>query len=107
MQPLTLEDFLREEDERVAARAKEVADTLRNPKDLKEVKQKFLREQALTSFMTRDLKPAEAAEILGIHVNTMKKLLKSGQIDGYRIGTRGDWRIPREVINQYRLRGTF
>lgn len=34
------------------------------------------------------IKLREAAEILGIHVNTVRNLIKSGQLPVYRLGTK-------------------
>ena len=38
----------------------------------------------------------EAAEILGVHRNTIKNRIKAGELDAVRIGRQ--WRIPKEVL---------
>ena len=53
-----------------------------------------------------DLKAAEAARLLSVHLNTMKKMLQRGYVVGaYRIGSRGDWRVPLESIAKFKERG--
>lgn len=52
-----------------------------------------------------DLKAVEAARELSVHVNTIKRMLHRGELDGaYQVSTRGDWRIPRQVLEDYRRR---
>lgn len=97
-EPYKLEDFLQEEDEKLASIKLEA-------KTLAQAKRDLAREQALEAFMTRDLKPNEAANILGVHVSTLKKMLKNGSLSGYRIGSRGDWRVTREALQAFKTRG--
>lgn len=53
-----------------------------------------------------DLKAKEAAYRMNVHVNTLKKMLRSGMVMGaYRIGTRGDWRIPVKSLELFKERG--
>lgn len=92
-----LDDFLRKEDEK--AEAASLARTQ------SEAKRDLAREQAIEAFMSRDLKPQEAALVLGVHVSTLKKMLKNGQLQGYRIGSRGDWRVTREALTAFKARG--
>lgn len=42
----------------------------------------------------------EVCEILHIGRNTCTQLLRSGQLKGFRIGTRV-WTIPRDAVNQF------
>ena len=50
--------------------------------------------------LQRDLKPKDVAVLLNVHVNTVKRWLSLGWFIGaYRLGTRGDWRIPRDSLN--------
>ena len=52
------------------------------------------------------LTASEAAVELGVHVNTVKRLLSENRLPGaYRIGKRGDWRIPRTSIEAYKAAG--
>ena len=38
----------------------------------------------------------EAAEILGVHRNTIKNRIKAGELQAVQIGRQ--WRIPREIL---------
>lgn len=42
------------------------------------------------------LTAAEAMDILGVGKNTMYRLLKSGELEGFRVGR--SWRIPESSI---------
>lgn len=42
----------------------------------------------------------EAREMLGVGKSTIYSLLNSGELKGFRIGTR-NWRIPRDEIDNY------
>jgi excisionase family DNA binding protein len=65
-----------------------------------------IREEVYEALRNRDLKAQEAALILGIHLNTLKRMLLSNRIPGaYRIGSRGDWRIPRSAIEEFKIHG--
>ena len=65
-----------------------------------------LNNEMLEALRNRDLRPREAAIFLGVHVNTIKRMLHAKQLPGaYRIGIRGDWRIPRSSLHEYKLRG--
>lgn len=44
----------------------------------------------------------ELAEYLRVHRSTIYRLLKKGQLPGFRIGS--DWRFNVEVIDEWRLR---
>jgi excisionase family DNA binding protein len=49
----------------------------------------------------RMLKPREVAEWLGVHVNTVKRMSDRGELQYYRIGTRGDRRYRPADVNAY------
>jgi len=38
----------------------------------------------------------EAAEVLGVHRNTIKNRIKEGELQAFKIGRQ--WRIPREAL---------
>lgn len=44
----------------------------------------------------------ELAEYLRVHRSTIYRLLKKGQLPGFKIGS--DWRFNVEVIDEWRLR---
>lgn len=44
------------------------------------------------------LTAAEAMDILGVGKNTMYRLLKSGELEGFRVGR--SWRIPESSIGK-------
>lgn len=46
--------------------------------------------------LPRLLSAQDAADYLGVHINTMRRLLASGQIPGKRIG--GSWYINAEQL---------
>ncbi len=48
--------------------------------------------------------PEEAAEMLGIGMNTMYKLLGNGQIRAMRIGR--FWKIPKRAIQEFIIQET-
>jgi len=45
---------------------------------------------------------SELAEYLRVHRSTLYRLLKKGQLPGFRIGS--DWRFNVEVIDKWRMR---
>jgi excisionase family DNA binding protein len=49
----------------------------------------------------RMLKPREVAELLGVHINTVKRLGDRGEMAFYRIGSRGDRRFRRADVEEY------
>jgi len=69
------------------------------------------RARQLTKVKTAPDKPAleskailtasEAAQLIGVHVNTVRRWNKKGALKGYRIGTRGDRRFRREEIDSF------
>ena len=44
------------------------------------------------------LTPAEAMDILGVGKNTMYRLVKSGELKGFRVGR--SWRVPESSIEK-------
>jgi excisionase family DNA binding protein len=44
----------------------------------------------------------ELAEYLRVHKSTIYRLVKKGQLPGFKIGS--DWRFNAEAIDQWRLR---
>ena len=44
------------------------------------------------------LPPAEAMDILSVGKNTMYRLLKSGELKGFRVGR--SWRVPESSIEK-------
>lgn len=38
----------------------------------------------------------EAADVFGVHRNTIKNRIKAGEIEAYRLGKQ--WRIPKEAL---------
>jgi excisionase family DNA binding protein len=51
--------------------------------------------------MTKVLTVNELAGYLRVHRSTIYRLLKKGQLPGFKIGS--DWRFNVEVIDQWRL----
>ena len=60
--------------------------------------------EAIPMFETIDeiLTVNDVAEILYVGRNTIYDLLNSGQLKGFRIGSKS-WRIPRQCLNEYIL----
>lgn len=57
-----------------------------------------------------DLTVAKAAAELDIHPETLRILLKSGEITGYKVGSdpqRARWRITRAALNAFKDRGGY
>jgi putative molybdopterin biosynthesis protein len=48
----------------------------------------------------RDLTPEQVADILQIHIQTVYDLLRSGELDGYKIGRH--WRIEQAALKEYK-----
>jgi excisionase family DNA binding protein len=44
----------------------------------------------------------ELSEYLRVHRSTLYRLLKNGQLPGFKIGS--DWRFNVEIIDQWRMR---
>ncbi len=56
----------------------------------------------MQSATTKVLTVNELAEYLRVHRSTIYRLLKKGQLPGFKIGS--DWRFNVEVIDDWRLR---
>lgn len=54
----------------------------------------------------RHLSARRVAELLDLHVNTVKRLGNLGELPFVRIGSRGDRRYPVAGIDAYLKRGT-
>jgi len=53
-----------------------------------------------SEFQVREiLTPREAAEYLSVHVRTIYRLVKQGEIPGRKIG--GSWRFKRETLDEW------
>lgn len=53
-----------------------------------------------------DMKIKQASLALNVHPNTLKRMLRLGMVVGaYRIGSRGDWRIPISAIDSFKSHG--
>lgn len=54
--------------------------------------------------MTTDLTPAQVAERLGLCRDTVLKLLRTGDLRSYRIGSgpRARWRVTEEALEGFR-----
>jgi len=50
------------------------------------------------------LTAAEAAELLNVHVNTVRRWSNKGILETYRIGSRGDRRFRRRDIDNFLLK---
>ena len=51
---------------------------------------------------TKVLTVSELSEYLRVHRSTIYRLLKKGQLPGFKIGS--DWRFNVEVIDEWRLK---
>lgn len=47
------------------------------------------------------LKLREAAKILGVHPNTLRKLNEEGELPGFRYTEHGPWYFTRQSLEQY------
>jgi len=53
-----------------------------------------------SEFQVREiLTPREAAEYLSVHVRTIYRLVKQGEIPGRKIG--GSWRFKKETLDEW------
>lgn len=46
----------------------------------------------------------EAAQILGVHVDSVRRSIKAGKIKGIQLVKAGNWKITREEIERF-MRG--
>jgi predicted site-specific integrase-resolvase len=51
-----------------------------------------------------DLKPRAAAEIASVHVETLTKALRAGELKGFQRKKNATWRIPEENLRAW-MRG--
>jgi excisionase family DNA binding protein len=49
----------------------------------------------------RFLTPADVAEVLNISMSQTMALLRSGDLEGIKIGGRGQWRVGRDKLEAY------
>lgn len=49
----------------------------------------------------RFLTPADVAEVLNISMSQTMALLRSGELEGIKIGGRGQWRVERDKLEAY------
>ena len=49
----------------------------------------------------RPLRVGEAADLLGVCKNTVRAWTELGVLKSYRIGSRGDRRIPRDAVEDF------
>jgi excisionase family DNA binding protein len=49
--------------------------------------------------MKEILTPREAAEYLSVHVRTIYRLAKSGEIPGRKVG--GSWRFKKDILDEW------
>ncbi|MGI4788811.1 MAG: helix-turn-helix domain-containing protein [Janthinobacterium lividum] len=54
--------------------------------------------------MSLDLTPEEVAAELGLHRESVYRLLRAGVLPGYKVGLR-QWRIPRAELQAYKEAG--
>ncbi|OGP73224.1 MAG: hypothetical protein A2V86_13385 [Deltaproteobacteria bacterium RBG_16_49_23] len=53
-----------------------------------------------SAFQTREiLTPREAAEYLSVHVRTIYRLVKQGEIPGRKVG--GSWRFKKDTLDEW------
>lgn len=49
----------------------------------------------------RFLTPADVAEVLNISMSQTMALLRSGDLEGIKVGGRGQWRVERDKLETY------
>ncbi len=50
------------------------------------------------------LTPSQAAKLLNIHVNTLRRWTNKGILESYRVGRRGDRRFTQRDIERFILK---
>jgi excisionase family DNA binding protein len=63
-------------------------------------KQKGIEQDAVVRLLTVD----ELSDYLRVHRSTVYRLLKKGQLPGFKIGS--DWRFSVEAVDRWRLNRT-
>lgn len=56
---------------------------------------------SLNGHFARFLTVADTAEVLSVSVSHAYSLVRSGELPAIRIGSRGQWRIERSVLESY------
>jgi excisionase family DNA binding protein len=56
------------------------------------------------SIMEKDLTVEQCAQEVGLDENTVRRLLRSGDLPGYKLGYRS-WRIPRQALDDFKANG--
>lgn len=56
---------------------------------------------SMLSNVTTDrlLTPEDVARFLGVHVETVKRLLRNGALDGFKVGKK--WRVRSEALQRF------
>jgi len=49
--------------------------------------------------MKEIMTPREAADYLSVHVRTIYRLVKNGEIPGHKLG--GSWRFKKDVLDEW------
>jgi len=52
---------------------------------------------------TQIMTPKEAAKYLGLHLITVYRLIKKGELPGFKVG--GQWRFKKDVLDEWIQRG--
>ena len=52
------------------------------------------------------LTASQAAKLLNIHINTLRRWTNKGMLESYRVGPRGDRRFTQRDIERFILKGT-
>jgi len=52
------------------------------------------------------LTASQAAKLLNIHINTLRRWTNRGMLESYRVGSRGDRRFTQRDIERFILKGT-
>lgn len=60
-----------------------------------------MTDAGLSGHFTRFLTIADTAEVLNVSVSHAYSLVRSGELPAIRIGTRGQWRIEKDVLESY------
>lgn len=50
-------------------------------------------------FRTQIMTPREAAKYLGLHLVTVYRLIKKGELPGFKIG--GQWRFKKDLLDEW------
>lgn len=50
---------------------------------------------------TQIMTPKEAAKYLGLHLITIYRLIKKGQLPGFKVG--GQWRFKKDLLDEWIL----